>query len=1373
MEEKNTLARPEKKVEQLIFRDDLTGIFNRRYLYQYLPQELVRCKNTRQNLWLFMIDVDNFKQVNDRYGHLKGDEALRGVAETLKESVRSVDTVSRYAGDEFTVIVLSAEATVVNTVAARIMSRISSRIFKAEGGLPDFHVNLSIGISNFPDDATDTLRLIDLADKALYASKQKGKNCISYIGDLSADIFASRTILEIFPCPKLIEREKQLNELIGIFDKVNHDKISQMVLISGAAGTGKSRLTEEFLKIAKLKGFASFMDTCSEKYALIPFRSALSTLEKYLKKNQIKKEVLFEGVSTEEQSALGQALPILKKLFTSEGMDGADLKEKRDSLILEGLRKVYINISRQSKICIVIDDFYWADLGSLNLIGALKDQKAQLLICFLLREEEFLNWPSDAMPLVQFKDNLDKFFSGRISVENFSFNGVAEMLSTIFGKLAFNEELTGIIYKITKGNPLFIEELLKFLVQKGFLFYQKGKWAKIELQESDLPHSLEDVILERIKGLEKPAQEIIVKAAVIGQDFSTELLQRMGKEDEGYILDILESAKRIGLIKEKIDPDEDTPSGEGMSFVNEEVRKVVSDLAGEEEVKKLHRQLGEIEESLNVDNLGSVAEELLYHFKKAEDLERSRRYSEMLRDNERSLWGHPLDYPQQALEEREEKFAPLSKKSQKLVNDIIRLLHITLINISLYPKGSEMITSPIEDLYRKFSEIFARDDVVVLSEYKDALVINGEKFKEIDLKNAFAAGILSLFKIHNIESISFRRGLSKNELIIFIENLAVPQEGKSLVEILKSRFVFKIKVRGIDFAVSEKGRQKGKEKIEESMMLDQLLGKGLEGATGQRDILKLLTEHPQEFAKIITQFAETATKDMVGGSFPDKEKVRTEAVASFIQKIKEQISGSNISEVDKYKQSLAAAIMQLDPKLRKKVLLSERLNLPGNDIVKDLSPYFTDEMISDLFTEGFSQKEVSIPRLKNLAMRLLYDNVQRKRLEPILKDKLSKLGITKDDVGWIFGEKKWQDFSLDDKLNKFTEMSVQDYLSIEEELDLTFLLNDIISQNRQDLLVRFLNKWGEFFKIKDAGLRRLLAMNLSNLIDLIPVPKQELLNNFIDFIFAQLQREDYPEIYSIFVSQLARLVDNLVSTQHFLGLKSLLERLEREKSRFSEGLELRSLRAIYDRIFEEKNIEGIIDELLDRIDKNIFYTDLVDVIVLAGEAMIKPLIDEAMVEDKQLAHLGYFGVYLRRRNMGEVLGAIAKNCGCIMNISAILEEKLKSEQRTVVKNAIELIMYIQEPALCNLLSPLIRHPDADVRKKVALVFSRFPKSENLRILDELLKDQDSEVRLNAINLLAKVGDKSDIALLRNLSDPANQEAIRAAVVALENRWGKN
>jgi len=255
----------------------------------------------------------------------------------------------------------------------------------------------------------------------------------------------------------------------------------------------------------------------------------------------------------------------------------------------------------------------------------------------------------------------------------------------------------------------------------------------------------------------------------------------------------------------------------------------------------------------------------------------------------------------------------------------------------------------------------------------------------------------------------------------------------------------------------------------------------------------------------------------------------------------------------------------------------------------------------------------------------------------------------------------------------------------------------------------------------------------------------------------------------MWAAQLGRPVDYLLSAKDFLGLKLALECLSKEKSRFDSGLELKSLRDIFDRIFEEKHIEVIIDELLSRIDKNIFYSDLADIITLAGETMIKPLIEEAMVEDKQLAHLGYFGVYLRRRAIGEILASIAKASG-YETICASLKEKLNSNQGATVRNAVDMVMYIQDPSLCDLLLSLIKYPDVDVRKKVALVLSKFPKPGNLHLLVELLKDGDAEVRLNVINLLAKVGDKSSLAMLKNLNDPGHEEAIKAAVAALENRW---
>jgi len=1367
-EEKNILNKEGKRVEQLIFSDDLTGAFNRRYLYQYLPHELERCKIDKQGLWLFMIDVDNFKQVNDTYGHLRGDEVLKGIVETLKESVRAADTVIRYAGDEFTIIVSSADSSTADAVAKRIMSKISSRDFKSENDKPGFKINLSIGIANFPDDASDTLRLIDMADKALYSSKQKGKNRISYVSDLPSEMLIARAILEIFPCPKLIEREKQFNELKGVLEKVKNEKKAHAVLISGAAGTGKSRLLDEFLKFSKAQGFTGFLDRCSERTAFSPFRSALSSLEKYLKNNQIKKEVFLGGITAEELAALMNVLPILKMLFGLKENDLPEIKDRMDALILNALVKAWVNISKQSKFCIVIDDFQWIDIGSLNLISVLKEQEAQLLLCFLLREEEFSRSPTE-MPLVQFKDDLDRFFSAKIGIENLSFQGTKQMLMAIFSGLEKEEEFVNLIHKISQGNPLFIEELLKFMVQKGFIFYQKGKWSKIDLQDSDLPHTLEDVILERIKSLEKPAQEIIARAAVIGQDFNPDILHRMGQEDEGYILDILESAKKAGLIRDSIEPDAEVPSGEKMSFVNEEIRKAVSDLVGKDEIKKLHLQVGEIEEKLNADNLGSIADELSYHFNKAEDYERAKRYARMLKDAEGLLQDRTMEYARQLLGGKEERVNPLSKKSQKLIPEIVRLLYIISINVSLYPQGSEMITSPLDDLFKKFSEIFARDQAVFLSEYRDVLIFNGEKLKDIDIKSTFFEGLLTLLREHNLESISFRKGLSKNELIMFLENLVADKGGRSLSEILRSKFIFKIKINEIDYVSTDRVKPKGGDELAEATLLEQFLGKGSGGGPMPPDFLNKLRDQPQEAAHLLNRLGETAAKDKpsVGSSY-EKESLRADAVVGAINKIGESITASPSGEIDKYKKGLATTIMGLEPKLRKDVLLNEMFRTSRNDIIKEISPFLSDEVITDIFVEELGQKKASGPRLKNLLMRFISDDSKRKHLLPILKNKLESLGLSHEDSAWIFGDKKWQDFKPEERLSKFLQMSAQDYLSFEDEVDVRSLYLDIVNQGHQEPLSKFLAKWQEFFRQQDVGLRKLLALNFANILEATTNLKQEFLNAIIDFILSQIQKETQPEIYAIFVEQLAIPIDCLLVTKHFLGIKSVLERLEKERSRFSDGVELSSIQAVYERIFEGKYAKIIIEELLNRIDKNIFYSDIAEIIILIGEVMVNPLIDEAMIEDKQLSYLGYFGVYLRRRAIGEVLAAITKNIGYEI-IADNLRERLNSNQWLVVKNAVDLVMYIQEPKLCGLLSELIRHPDIEVRKKVTLVLAKLPNPGNLQSLHRFLQDSDADIRLNVINLLGKIGDRNSLDLLKNLNDPGYEEAIQAAINALEKK----
>jgi len=123
-----------------------------------------------------MLDIDNFKNCNDTYGHLVGDVVLREVARIIKDSVREIDLVSRYGGEEIAVVLPESSKEGARLVAERIRKGIADNVFKAYD--EKVEVTVSIGLAIFPDDAIDAKGIIEKADAALYVAKKAGKNIV-------------------------------------------------------------------------------------------------------------------------------------------------------------------------------------------------------------------------------------------------------------------------------------------------------------------------------------------------------------------------------------------------------------------------------------------------------------------------------------------------------------------------------------------------------------------------------------------------------------------------------------------------------------------------------------------------------------------------------------------------------------------------------------------------------------------------------------------------------------------------------------------------------------------------------------------------------------------------------------------------------------------------------------------------------------------------------------------------------------------------------------------------------------------------------------------------------------------------------------------
>jgi len=173
-EEKEFFEKSQKRYMELSVTDELTGLYNRRYLQSKLESELQHSLRLDQPLSLVMLDLDDFKAVNDLYGHAFGDVVLARLAAVIRASSRELDVACRYGGEEFALIMPGTHGEDAVHTAERVRARFAAEVFTAENG-EGLNVTVSLGVSELrKDDTADTL--LERADRAMYRAKRLGKN---------------------------------------------------------------------------------------------------------------------------------------------------------------------------------------------------------------------------------------------------------------------------------------------------------------------------------------------------------------------------------------------------------------------------------------------------------------------------------------------------------------------------------------------------------------------------------------------------------------------------------------------------------------------------------------------------------------------------------------------------------------------------------------------------------------------------------------------------------------------------------------------------------------------------------------------------------------------------------------------------------------------------------------------------------------------------------------------------------------------------------------------------------------------------------------------------------------------------------------------
>ena len=161
--------------QSMLYIDEVTGAYNTRYLDMLLDSEIKRSQRFKEEFSLLFLDLDEFKKVNDTHGHLTGSSVLVQVATLFKNTLRQIDTIIRYGGDEFIVLLLNTNENQALITAERLRSKVDETVFYTHDNKHKLHLTVSIGIASFPKVDTKE-KLLKIADEAMYMSKKSGKN---------------------------------------------------------------------------------------------------------------------------------------------------------------------------------------------------------------------------------------------------------------------------------------------------------------------------------------------------------------------------------------------------------------------------------------------------------------------------------------------------------------------------------------------------------------------------------------------------------------------------------------------------------------------------------------------------------------------------------------------------------------------------------------------------------------------------------------------------------------------------------------------------------------------------------------------------------------------------------------------------------------------------------------------------------------------------------------------------------------------------------------------------------------------------------------------------------------------------------------------
>jgi len=1013
--------------------DPFTQAYNRFFLYQFFPQKLKDALDEDYKIALFMIDLDNFKHINDTYGHLVGDKVIKKISETLKKSLRDSDYLIRYAGDEF-VAVLSVDSLETSyRIAERIIANI--RGFKLPLDGQEIIQTISMGFAIFPDDAGELEVLIQRADQALYFAKRRGKNNFSYFKDVNINQISLKIAIDSFPCKRFIGREEEFSLIKKKIREVRTSGSIGGIVVFGESGIGKSRILEESSRISQDLGMQALSFNPRQKNSLTPYCLLTKTIDSCIKNKLLyDKETTFvvlNKIQEQSRNVLSHFIPSIREIFPAQG------EVPRDNGIIFNSFLSLIETILEGSLGLFWgwDNIQYSDIPSLDFLNFLLNRRPDLKMFIFLAILEPI--PPDIYNPSAMRGVIEKLrFSPNlefIKLDPFPKDKLRQMVGVIFPGIEPSEDFIQRVFEVTKGNLFFIEELLRFLLEKSFIYFENERWKIGPVKKEILPASLQEVVRQRLDSLDPAVKETILISSVIGEDINPDLLSRVKAAEEGDILEILDKVRKLKIIKE----------GEnGFDFLNDAVKEATLKEIPVSQRKDIYSKVSDALMNVYRDNIETVSFQLANIFDKTEDLERLNKFSKIITERTSRILNPQeiLKYLEDLTEttEQDRQIAAAVEidigKIQPAI-DFLRQFQGALKDFKLYPEGSKIRTSIMEEVYGSLGKILENYEVINISEVEKSLVLNKRRITPRLAKTVDVDNIVKFLIDRDIKSISLIKGLTKKELNDFFEIIALDPEQIYMrgewKSILSKNELRHISVNKAVYTAPDRRTPLGslKDHLGSSMMLDFILGKISGKDLRNIDLASAFKDSPGSFSGYLSKAAREA-KGL------DKHTDEVDVLYQGMQRLSEiaQEMFKDIPDTKKrdraVNEKIANVFMGFDAKTKSHLIRkAASRDEPVSIVLRGLGEDALRKLIEDIFSSGGS-----LWNLRRLVSKL-YDifGDSEESLHNILPQALVNNIPAEKQKNFIEGNTQWGDLDLQEKTDDVLKMSVQDLEDIPED----------------------------------------------------------------------------------------------------------------------------------------------------------------------------------------------------------------------------------------------------------------------------------------------------------------------------------------------------